>query len=114
MLTKQQHKLLLFVHNFINTTGLAPSFEEMFKAMDLKSKSSIHRLLDALVERGFIRRIKNRARAIEVIRLPADCQEGQVSSFAGIKFVVDPRVPDGEIWVNSRQAGHAVQKFAVG
>lgn len=114
MLTRQQHKLLMFVHNFISTTGIAPSFDEMFKAMELKSKSSIHRLLDALVERGFIRRILHRARAIEVIKLPPDHQE-PASSFAGIKFVVDPRVPEGEVWVNVRHHGRDIEtKFAVG
>ncbi len=111
MLTKQQHKLLLFVHNFIQTNGIAPSFEEMFKALDLKSKSSIHRLLDALVERGFIRRLIGRARAIEVIKLPEDFKNGTAGCFAGIKFIVNPAVPDGEIWVGNEKG---IQRFAVG
>jgi len=109
MLTRQQHKLLLFVHNFIQTTGIAPSFDEMHKAMDLKSKSSVHRLLGALVERGFIRRILNRARAIEVIKLPADCDRIESSTFAGLRFIVNPVVPAGEIWVGNEKG---VQRFA--
>ncbi len=111
MLTRKQHKLLLFVHNFIQTNGIAPSFDEMFKALDLKSKSSIHRLLDALVERGFIRRLIGRARAIEVIKLPEDFKSGNPSSFAGIKFVVNPAVPEDEIWVGTDKG---LQRFAVG
>lgn len=100
MLTPKQHKLLMFVHNYIQTTGYAPSFEEMFKALDLHSKSGIHRMLDALVERGFIKRLKSRARAIEVIRLPADMAKNEdIGSFAGFRFVVNPVVPEGEIWV---------------
>ncbi len=72
MLTKKQKELLLFLHERIQETGIAPSFDEMKDALDLKSKSGIHRLISALVERGFIRRLAHRARAIEVVRLPDD------------------------------------------
>lgn len=70
MLTKKQHQLLLFIHHRIEETGVSPSFEEMKDALDLRSKSGIHRLITALEERGFIRRLPNRARALEVTRLP--------------------------------------------
>lgn len=70
MLTKKQHELLQFIHTRIEETGVSPSFEEMKEALDLRSKSGIHRLITALEERGFIRRLPNRARALEVVRLP--------------------------------------------
>ncbi|MEM8853543.1 MAG: transcriptional repressor LexA [Pseudomonadota bacterium] len=70
MLTKKQYDLLLFIHKRMTDTGVPPSFEEMKDALDLKSKSGIHRLITALEERGFIRRLPNRARALEVVRLP--------------------------------------------
>ncbi len=70
MLTRKQHELLLFIHERIRETGVSPSFEEMKEALDLKSKSGIHRLIKALEERGFIRRLPNRARALEIARLP--------------------------------------------
>ncbi|HYI64679.1 MAG TPA: transcriptional repressor LexA [Allosphingosinicella sp.] len=70
MLTKKQHELLLYIDKRLSETGVSPSFEEMKEALDLKSKSGVHRLISALVERGFINRLKNRARALEVIRMP--------------------------------------------
>ena len=70
MLTRKQHELLRFVHERMRETGIPPSFDEMKEALDLKSKSGIHRLITALEERGFIRRLPNRARAIEILRLP--------------------------------------------
>ena len=70
MLTRKQHELLRFIQERLREAGVPPSFEEMKEALDLKSKSGIHRLITALEERGFIRRLPNRARAIEVIRLP--------------------------------------------
>jgi repressor LexA len=70
MLTRKQHELLRFIHERLRETGVPPSFDEMKDALDLKSKSGIHRLIMALEERGFIRRLPNRARALEVIRLP--------------------------------------------
>lgn len=70
MLTRKQHELLRFIHERLRETGIPPSFDEMKDALDLKSKSGIHRLITALEERGFIRRLPNRARALEVIRLP--------------------------------------------
>ncbi len=70
MLTAKQKDLLLFINQRMQETGVPPSFDEMKVALDLKSKSGIHRLITALVERGFIRRLPHRARAIEVIKLP--------------------------------------------
>jgi repressor LexA len=70
MLTRKQHELLRFIHERLRETGVPPSFDEMKDALDLKSKSGIHRLITALEERGFIRRLPNRARALEVVRLP--------------------------------------------
>ena len=70
MLTRKQHELLRFIHERLRETGIPPSFDEMKDALDLKSKSGIHRLITALEERGFIRRLPNRARALEVLRLP--------------------------------------------
>lgn len=76
MLTRKQHDLLLFIHDRLKETGIPPSFDEMKDALDLASKSGIHRLITALVERGFIRRLPNRARALEVIRLPDSIAPG--------------------------------------
>ncbi len=70
MLTKKQRDLLIFINDYIQTTGLSPSFEEMKAGLDLKSKSGIHRLINALVERGFLARLPNKARALEVRKLP--------------------------------------------
>ena len=70
MLTRKQHELLCYIHDKLNETGVSPSFEEMKDALDLKSKSGVHRLIRALEERSFIRRLPNRARALEVVRMP--------------------------------------------
>lgn len=76
MLTRKQHELLLFIHDRLKETGIPPSFDEMKEALDLASKSGIHRLITALEERGFIRRLPNRARALEVLRLPDSIAPG--------------------------------------
>ncbi len=75
MLTRKQYELLMFIHERVKEAGVPPSFDEMKDALDLRSKSGIHRLIKALEERGFIRRLPNRARAIEVIRLPETVQQ---------------------------------------
>jgi len=72
MLTKKQRDLLLFIQDRMGEDGVAPSFDEMKDALDLKSKSGVHRLITGLVERGYLRRLPNRARALEVIRMPED------------------------------------------
>lgn len=70
MLTRKQHELVCFIYDKLADTGVSPSFEEMKEALDLKSKSGVHRLISALEERGFIRRLANRARALEVVKMP--------------------------------------------
>ncbi len=75
MLTEKQSELLRFIHARLQKTGVPPSFDEMKDALELKSKSGIHRLIMALEERGFIRRLPNRARALEVLRLPEQAAE---------------------------------------
>src|SRR5262250_248810 len=76
MLTRKQYELLRFINERLKESGVPPSFDEMKDALDLRSKSGIHRLITALEERGFIRRLPNRARAIEVIKLPEQAQHG--------------------------------------
>ncbi len=88
MLTKKQLDLLEFIHKRVQRDGVPPSFDEMKEALDLRSKSGIHRLITALEERGFIRRLAHRARAIEVVRLP-ESLGGPASGFT-------PRVIDGD------------------
>lgn len=70
MLTRKQHDLIRFIQERLEENGISPSFEEMKEALDLKSKSGVHRLVSALEERGFIRRLPNRARALEILKLP--------------------------------------------
>jgi repressor LexA len=70
MLTKKQHELLMFINQRLSATGVSPSFDEMKDALNLRSKSGIHRLISGLEERGFIRRLAHRARALEVVKLP--------------------------------------------
>ena len=70
MLTRKQHELLIFINSHLEEHGISPSFDEMKQALNLKSKSGIHRLITALEERGFIRRLPHRARALEVLKLP--------------------------------------------
>jgi repressor LexA len=76
MLTKKQYELLMFIHQRVRETGVPPSFDEMKDALDLRSKSGIHRLITALEERGYIRRLEKRARALEILRLPENTSEG--------------------------------------
>lgn len=82
MLTRKQHELLRFIQARLEDSGISPSFEEMKEALDLKSKSGVHRLISALEERGFIRRLPNRARALEVLRQPDDAGPKGVPSVA--------------------------------
>ena len=89
MLTRKQHELLMFIHERIKETGVSPSFDEMKEALDLASKSGIHRLITALEERGFLRRLAHRARALEVIKLP---QQATSSAPAGGRQAFRPQV----------------------
>jgi repressor LexA len=75
MLTRKQHELLMFIHERVRESGIPPSFDEMKDALNLKSKSGIHRLITALVQRGFLRRLEKRARAIEILKLPENVSE---------------------------------------
>jgi repressor LexA len=80
MLTRKQHELLLFIHQHLQKNGVSPSFDEMKDALTLKSKSGIHRLITGLEERGFIRRLPHRARAVEVMRLPNDVEAAEAKA----------------------------------
>jgi len=82
MLTAKQHELIRFIQQRLEDTGISPSFEEMKEALDLKSKSGVHRLISALEERGFIRRLPNRARALEVVKLPENAVMGSPAPVA--------------------------------
>ncbi|MBE5072896.1 transcriptional repressor LexA [Erythrobacteraceae bacterium E2-1 Yellow Sea] len=82
MLTAKQHELIRFIQQRLEATGISPSFEEMKEALELKSKSGVHRLISALEERGFIRRLANRARALEVIKMPEDVVPGTRAALA--------------------------------
>ncbi|WP_367714697.1 transcriptional repressor LexA [Nitratireductor sp. GISD-1A_MAKvit] len=93
MLTRKQHELLLFIHERLKESGIPPSFDEMKEALDLASKSGIHRLITALEERGFIRRLPNRARALEVVRLPDSIAPGLNSAPRGFS----PSVIEGSL-----------------
>ncbi|MFQ5567913.1 MAG: transcriptional repressor LexA [Paracoccaceae bacterium] len=77
MLTRKQYDLLMFIHKRVQRDGVSPSFDEMKEALDLRSKSGIHRLVTALEERGFIRRLAHRARAVEIIRLPENVEDNR-------------------------------------
>lgn len=92
MLTRKQYDLLKFIHERLKESGIPPSFEEMKEALDLRSKSGIHRLITALEERGFIRRLPNRARALEVLRLPETVAPG-----LGAKKGFSPNVIEGSL-----------------
>ena len=83
MLTNKQRDLLILIQDRLSDTGVAPSFEEMKEAVGLKSKSGIHRLITALEERGFLRRLPQRARALEVLRLPEDISVNKASAQSG-------------------------------
>lgn len=87
MLTAKQHELLHFIQQKLDASGISPSFEEMKEALGLKSKSGIHRLISALEERGFLRRLPNRARALEVVKLP---EGGKIADMQKVRENVIP------------------------
>jgi repressor LexA len=89
MLTRKQHDLLTFINLRLNESGVSPSFEEMKEALSLKSKSGVHRLINALEERAFIRRLPNRARALEILRMPEVVQRNVSQG--------TPPVPKGDV-----------------
>ena len=96
MLTQRQHQLLQFIQDFMKERGVPPSFEEMRRAMKLQSKSGIHRLISGLEERGFIRRLAYRARALEIVKAPAAIEAAPVAKAveAGTNIV---RAPFGQV-----------------
>jgi repressor LexA len=96
MLTRKQHDLLCYIHDRLAESGVSPSFEEMKEALDLKSKSGVHRLISALEERGFIRRLANRARALEVVKMPE--RGGQTREVSNTNVVnLAPRAKPGRV-----------------
>ncbi|MCY7339996.1 MAG: transcriptional repressor LexA, partial [Sphingomonas bacterium] len=100
MLTVKQHELLSFIHDRLAATGISPSFDEMREALELKSKSGVHRLISALEERQFIRRLPNRARALEVVRMP----DGGTSTSAPRPAIAAPANDTIEIPLHGRIA----------
>ena len=104
MLTKKQLDLLEFIHGRVQRDGVPPSFDEMKEALDLRSKSGIHRLITALEERGFIRRLAHRARALEIVNLPDSMQKAK--GFA-------PRVIDGDRPDSTPPAAMVIENVAI-
>ena len=90
MLTAKQRELLIFIQQRLGESGISPSFDEMREALDLKSKSGVHRLISALEERGFIRRLPNRARALEVLRMPDTRSGAGIGGQAGVTTSAAP------------------------
>ncbi len=93
MLTRKQHDLLTFINARLGASGVSPSFEEMKEALGLKSKSGVHRLINALEERSFIRRLPNRARALEIVRMPETVQREPGQRDGGTVIHADFRRP---------------------
>ncbi|MEO1015660.1 MAG: transcriptional repressor LexA [Pseudomonadota bacterium] len=100
MLTKKQHELLSFIDDRLRATGVSPSFDEMKDALNLKSKSGIHRLITALEERGFIRRLPHRARALEVLKTPESAEGGAAPGARGFT----PSVVQGDFTKSNQPA----------
>ncbi|MEL6478911.1 MAG: transcriptional repressor LexA [Pseudomonadota bacterium] len=105
MLTKKQYDLLMFIHKRVQRDGVPPSFDEMKEALDLRSKSGIHRLVTALEERGFIRRLAHRARAVEILRLPENFDTGRP-----VRGTFRPSVIEGDLAQRSNDGG-AIEKL---
>ncbi|MFC3124647.1 transcriptional repressor LexA [Pseudoroseomonas globiformis] len=112
MLTRKQHELLIFIDNHLRSTGFSPSFEEMKEALQLKSKSGIHRLITALEERGFLRRRAHRARALEVLRLPESVAPAPRTDTARAATAFAPNVIRGNFASNLPGASRNAQDAA--
>ncbi|MBV8888644.1 MAG: transcriptional repressor LexA, partial [Alphaproteobacteria bacterium] len=110
MLTKKQHELLLYINQRLTATGVSPSFDEMKDALNLRSKSGIHRLISGLEERGFIRRLPHRARALEVVKLP---EESAASPAASERSRFSPTVIRGDFTASLPGAPVALESDAV-
>jgi repressor LexA len=104
MLTKKQMDLLSFINTRVQQTGVPPSFDEMKEALDLRSKSGIHRLITALEERGFIRRLAHRARALEILKLPDSLQGSHDKGQNNVSHGFTPRVIEGDRAASSQLA----------
>ena len=118
MLTRKQHELLLFIHGQLGAHGVSPSFDEMKDALGLRSKSGIHRLITALEERGFIRRLAHRARAVEVLRLPENVAPAKASAQAPASTPATaqgfaPRVIEGDFGGTLAGARAAAESDAI-
>jgi repressor LexA len=108
MLTKKQYQLLMFIDERLRASGVSPSFDEMKDALGLKSKSGIHRLISGLEERGFIRRLPHRARALEVMRLPENADTPSVHQTPAAPQGFQPNVIKGDFSIpGSQTAGDA-------
>ena len=103
MLTPKQKELLMFIHERLKESGVPPSFDEMKEALDLRSKSGIHRLITALEERGFVRRLPHRARAMEIVKLPESVPQGVAARGRGFS----PSVIEGSLGRTSAPAPSA-------
>ncbi len=103
MLTRKQHELICFINDRLAETGVSPSFEEMKEALDLKSKSGVHRLISALEERGFLRRLPNRARALEVLKVP-ERSDGREAVAAAPRALPEPANDVVEVPLHGRIA----------
>ena len=112
MLTRKQYQLLMFIDSHLNEHGVSPSFDEMKDALGLKSKSGIHRLIIGLEERGFIRRLPHRARALEVLRMPENMKPESAPRPPGGERGFDPKVIEGHFsgaaGVSSDEGGESI------
>src|SRR3984957_2514077 len=113
MLTRKQHELLMFIHERIKETGVSPSFDEMKDALDLASKSGIHRLITALEERGFLRRLAHRARALEVVKLPEQASVTGPKARAVLRQHA-PTTSDSAAYANDSRALPVLGRIAAG
>jgi repressor LexA len=116
MLTRKQYELLMFIHERVRESGIPPSFDEMKDALDLKSKSGIHRLITALEERGFLRRLEKRARALEIIKLPDNVAETlrPATSRSQVMRMSPTRHTRGEARVSSDTRGAGSPRRPIG
>ncbi|QIE57531.1 transcriptional repressor LexA [Pikeienuella piscinae] len=114
MLTRKQLDLLKFIHGRISVDGVSPSFDEMKSALNLRSKSGIHRLITALEERGFIRRLAHRARAIEVIKLPEGMEQAGAAAPNVIRHDFRPRPEPAAVIDNAAGSVPLIGRIAAG
>ncbi|MEH3047683.1 transcriptional repressor LexA [Sphingomonas adhaesiva] len=112
MLTRKQHELICFIQDRLSESGVSPSFEEMKDALELKSKSGVHRLISALEERGYLRRLPNRARALEVLKSPERAEAKRAAPPAARRAVPEPANDVIEIPLHGRiAAGVPIEAF---